>query len=104
MPDVIVTGLPRSGATLTAALIDCLPNAVCFNSAYWQAAIAQEPLDIPPFCKWPGGDYAWTRPHPKTEHPIRDYRAADGAPLTDALYDPRQPKDEAGMPQPVFFS
>jgi hypothetical protein len=40
--DLIVTGLPRSGLTLVAALIDYLPNSVCLNAPDWQLAQARK--------------------------------------------------------------
>ena len=35
--DLIISGIPRGGTTLTTALIDSLPNAVCLNEPQWHS-------------------------------------------------------------------
>src|SRR5688500_4200022 len=98
MPDVLVTGLPRSGLTLVAALIDSLPNAVCLNSPQAQGAQARKLHETIPFCKWLAGDFIWHRSRLLTHAPVKDYRAPDGSPLLDGLKDPRLQRDAAGDP------
>jgi hypothetical protein len=97
MPDVIVTGLPRSGVTLAAALIDSLPNAVCLNTPVWQTTQARRLRGAIPFCKWLAGDFIWQRNRLIKSLPVNDYRAPDGSPLLDSM-DERLPKDENGEP------
>lgn len=97
MPNVIVTGLPRSGVTLAAALIDSLPNAVCLNAPVWQTVQARRLRGTVPFCKWLAGDFLWQRNRLLKSLPINDYRAPDGSALLDSM-DTRLPKDENGEP------
>jgi len=113
MPDVIVTGLPRSGSAMVSALIDYLPNAVSFNEPAWQMALAQKQLDTLPYCKWLTGDFVWTRRTMLNLEPVSDYRTTDGRPLFDGLYDPRQKMKESSEnqgpeavkePDVVFFT
>jgi hypothetical protein len=40
--NLIVTGIPRAGTTLTSALIDGMENAVCINEPKWQSAWSRE--------------------------------------------------------------
>lgn len=104
MPDVLVTGLPRSGSTLVSALIDGLPDAVCLNEPSWQPGLLSKfPLDILPFCKWLSGDYAWTRQQIFMQEAVTDFRAADGSPLLDGLLDPMQKRNDKGEPEGVVF-
>lgn len=97
MPDVILTGLPRSGLTVAGALIDTLPDSVCLNAPAWQTAQAKqmEPL---PFAKWLVGDFTWQRARLLRREPIRDMRADDGSPLLDGMNDARAPG------KPVLFT
>lgn len=97
--DVIVTGLPRSGSTLAAALIDYLPDSVCLNAPPWQLEQARKLTDRPkPFGKWLLGDFASVRAQLLDKKPIYDFRAEDGSPLLDGIHDARAPKS------PVLFT
>jgi hypothetical protein len=40
--NLIVTGIPRGGTTLAAALIDALDDAVCINEPLWQSKWSRE--------------------------------------------------------------
>jgi len=40
--NLFLTGLPRSGTTLTAALVDSLSDSVCLSEPQWQSTWAQE--------------------------------------------------------------
>src|SRR5437763_970683 len=33
--NLVITGIPRAGTTMTAALVDSLENAVCFSEPHW---------------------------------------------------------------------
>jgi hypothetical protein len=71
--DVIVTGIPRSGTTLTAALIDGLPNTVCLNEPEWQTGNRfKDPSD---FVKWLVGDFVKIRQNLLRGEPVQDRRA-----------------------------
>jgi len=105
MPDVLVTGLPRSGSTLVSALIDGLPDAVCLNEPAWQPGLlSKHTLDILPFCKWLIGDYGWTRQLLLNQEPVSDFRATDGSPVLDGLYDLRQKRNDKDEPESVVFA
>jgi hypothetical protein len=99
MPDVIVTGLPRSGLTLAAALIDSLPNSVCLNSPQIHGAQARKLQESIPFAKWLAGDFIWQRSRLASEAPVNDYRAMDGSALLDGLNDPRTQRNADGSPK-----
>lgn len=104
MPDVLVTGLPRSGLTAASALIDSLPGAVSLNSPQIQGAQARKLGQTIPFCKWLAGDFVWQRSRLSTQDPINDYRAADGSHLWDGLKDPHMLRDEEGNPKLQSFT
>jgi hypothetical protein len=103
MPDVLITGLPRSGLTLASALIDSLPNSVSLNAPQVQGAQARKLQETIPFCKWLAGDFVWQRSRLLTQDPVNDYRAPDGSHILDNLKDPRLPRDENGEPQLTSF-
>jgi len=104
MPDVIVTGLPRSGATVVAALIDYLPRAVCFNSPAAHIAYARKQNNALPYGKWLAGDFIWRRAQLQRRQPLPDFRAADGSPFMDGQNDPKQPRNESGKAAHVLFT
>lgn len=81
MPDVILTGIPRSGTTLAAALIDGLPDAVCLGEPAWHTAkVAPTAED---FAKWLVGDFVQLRKKLLSREPVEDRRAAEGKALTN---------------------
>lgn len=86
MHNVILTGIPRSGTTLAAALIDSLPNAVCLNEPLWQTDVK---LDGNPqaLALWLRDDFARLRQHLLAEHPIPDRRDAEGKAITNFFKD-----------------
>lgn len=95
MPDVMLTGLPRAGATAVMALMDSLPDTVCLNAPQWQADLRKlkHPLA---YCKWLTGDFIYRRVQLLHGEAVPDWRAADGSPLWDGMRDPRQPVDAEG--------
>lgn len=104
MPDVILTGMPRSGLTVVAALMDTLPGVVCLNEPRWQESRARNTQQAMPFCKWLVGDFAWRRMQLRRQIPLWDWRAADGKPLLDTQKDAGLPRDAGGEPQLVQFT
>jgi hypothetical protein len=102
--DVIITGLPRSGSTVVAALVDSLPDAVCLNMPAWHTAQARQIANPIPYAKWLAGDFLWTRQQLLQQVPIKDFRAADGSPLLDSIRDPRQPHLSSGKETSVPFT
>ncbi len=95
MPDVVLTGLPGSGATAVMALMDSLPDTLCLNAPQWQADLRKlkHPLA---YCKWLTGDFLYRRMQLLHGEAVPDWRAADGSPLWDGMHDPRQPVDAEG--------
>lgn len=79
--DVVVTGIPRAGTTLAAALIDSLSDSVCLNEPAWQTAkIFPAPAD---FAKWLAGDFILTRRKLLLGEPVPDRRAPGGGAITN---------------------
>lgn len=79
--DVIVTGIPRSGTTLTAALIDRLPNTVCLNEPGWQVARAAH--DGPGFARFIRDDFVTLRARLLKGDPVPDRRSPEGTAVTN---------------------
>lgn len=103
MSDVIITGLPRSGLTVAAALADSLPNSVCLNAPPWHVLQARKTGNSLLLSKWIAGDFLWQRAQLQKQVPVRDFRAEDG-PLLDGLLDPRRITDKSGKEKPVLFA
>lgn len=101
MPDVVVTGLPRSGLTVVSALIDGLPDAVCLNAPAWHNPQVRRIRSPVQYVKWLVGDYAWRRSQFLRGDPIPDVRAADGSPLLDSIKDIRIVKTAGGDDESV---
>src|SRR5690606_21718614 len=81
MRDVIVTGIPRSGTTLAASLIDSLPDTVCLNEPGWHhARSAPTPEGFAQFIK---KDFARLRRQLVEGEPVPDRRAGDGSATTN---------------------
>ena len=49
MPDLILTGLPRSGTTLAAAIIDQAPDALCLSEPDRHVELMNEAADAENF-------------------------------------------------------
>lgn len=76
--DLIISGIPRGGTTLTTALIDSLPNAVCLNEPQWHSDwIWGVNTTATDFAKWLVGDFAWVRHRLLTGQTIPDRRKPD---------------------------
>jgi hypothetical protein len=59
--NLIVTGIPRAGTTLTAALIDGMEDAVCLNEPKWQSTWSREETDRAAYVKRIVEDFARVR-------------------------------------------
>lgn len=79
--NIIVTGIPRSGTTLVASLIDAMPDAVCLNEPAWHAS--DKALTAEDFTKWLVGEFAALRRKLRSGEAIPDRRAADGSAVTN---------------------
>lgn len=95
--DLIVTGIPRGGTTLTAALIDSLSNCVCLSEPGWQTKWFIEEKNANHLVKQVTGDFKEIRKKILKKEPIKDKRKADGSPLTNYFNVPKngvRKKDE----------
>lgn len=87
MRNVILTGIPRSGTTLAASIIDSLPDTVCLNEPDWQVSKVTDTGKN--FAKWLVGDFAQTRQKLLSGEPITDRRSQEGEAVTNYfLVDP----------------
>lgn len=94
--DLIITGVPRSGTTLTTALIDSLPDSVGLNEPQWHSDwiwnVETTALD---FAKWLVGDFAWIRHQLLSGKSIPDRRKSEsGEAVTDYYKRKRNEKVE----------
>ncbi|MEH7352349.1 sulfotransferase [Neobacillus drentensis] len=81
--DVILTGIPRGGTTLSAALLDNLKNAVCLSEPRWQSPWFKNFKDVNKVTEFVMNDYKNIRNKIRDNKPIKDIRNKDGTPLTN---------------------
>jgi hypothetical protein len=93
--DLIVTGIPRSGTTLTAALIDGLDDAVCLSEPAWQDAWPREMPTADEYVQRLVDDFARVRSDLLAGGKVVDRRRDDGAPVSDYF---RPPDPDHGRP------
>ena len=79
--NVIVTGIPRAGTTLTAALLDALPNSVCLNEPAWHNAKAAPHAEG--FVQFIAQDFVRLRAMLLAKTPVPDRRGANGEAITN---------------------
>ncbi|MDX1975814.1 MAG: sulfotransferase domain-containing protein [Rickettsiales bacterium] len=99
-----MTGIPRGGLTVAAALLDGFPNTVCINHPVWQLRKAAEIDSAELYCDKIIRDFDYRRQQLLSKDPIADIRATDGSPVLDGLHDFRQPYDEAGQRAFIAFT
>lgn len=83
--DILLTGIPRAGTTLAAAMLDALPDTVCLNEPEWQRP--HPALDAQGFARAVAEDFAAQRTRLLAGEPVMDRRAQDGAALTNYYED-----------------
>lgn len=84
MPDLILTGIPRSGTSLAATLVDGLPDAVCLQEPYWQFdRIRRKDCSAERFAAWLREDFTRVRDILFKGKEVEDRRDAQGEPVTD---------------------
>lgn len=81
MADIILTGIPRAGTTLAAALIDSLPDTVCLNEPGWHNAKAAS--DAKGFVEFLQNDFTNIRKYLLAGEPIPDRRKKNGEAITN---------------------
>lgn len=79
--NILITGIPRAGTTLAAALLDAEPNTVCLNEPEWQHP--HPSLDAEGFARAIEADFSEVRRKILAGIPVPDRRDADGKALTN---------------------
>lgn len=87
--DLIVTGIPRSGTTLTAALIDAMQDSVCLNEPSWHSA--KSATSAEGFAKFIADDFGVLRRKLLDGTPVQDRRSHAGKALTNYYATDRSP-------------
>lgn len=99
--NVFVTGIPRSGTTLAAALIDSLDDAVCLSEPDWQDAWPREMSDPAEYADRLCADFERVRDKLHHGGSVTDRRQADGAAISD--YFPLVSGSRTHVATPVAF-
>ena len=89
--DLIVTGIPRAGTTLTAALVDGLDDTVCLSEPTWQDMWSREAASPAAYVQQLVDDFARVRRDLLAGNGIVDRRRADGTAVSDYFHDGDQP-------------
>ena len=89
MPDLIITGVPRSGTTLAAAIIDQAPNCLCLSEPDGHVDLMREAVSPEDFVAKLCQEFDVVRRTILGGGSVLDRRRADGAPVTDYFSDPR---------------
>lgn len=79
--NVILTGIPRAGTTLAAALIDGLSDTVCLNEPHWHNA--QAASNAGNFAQFITDDFMRIRAHLLAGKPLPDRRGKHGEAITN---------------------
>lgn len=95
MQDIIITGLPRAGTTLLAAMVDEMPDSVCLNEPLWQYEWAKKHAHLGPesFAGWLKEDMAGQRKMLLAGEPIMDRRRKDGKAVTNYFREDHEQKE-----------
>ncbi|MEW4267081.1 hypothetical protein ACLHWY_25470 [Priestia aryabhattai] len=83
--NLIVTGIPRSGTTLTTALVDSLSNSVCLSEPAWQGRFFKNTDDIKEVVQQIEDDFVNIRKKIVKQKPVEDRRDEGGLPLTNYI-------------------
>ena len=89
--DLIVTGIPRSGTTLTAALIDGLDDTVCLSEPAWQDRWPRETASPDAYVQQLVDDFARVRRDLLAGDGVVDRRRPDGTAVSDYFRDGDRP-------------
>lgn len=88
MPDLIITGVPRSGTSLAAALIDQAPDSLCLSEPEHHEQLMRSAADADDFIVRIGQEFAAVRRSLLAGEGVLDRRHADGAAVTNYFGDP----------------
>src|SRR5262245_56837618 len=80
MKDLIITGVPRSGTSLAAAIIDQLPDAFCLSEPENQIALMETAATAEEFVTRLGEDFAAIRRTLLAGGSVLDRRGDGGQP------------------------
>jgi hypothetical protein len=83
MPNALITGIPRSGTSLAAALVDSCRNAICLSEPVHHVALMQGAANAGDFVAALSRDFEIMRRRLRDGGTILDRRAPDGGSTTD---------------------
>ncbi|RSL29028.1 hypothetical protein D7Z54_33405 [Salibacterium salarium] len=104
--DLIVTGIPRGGTTLTAALVDSLSNSICLSEPDWQVYWLRKTTNPNEITNLLTQDYVNLRKKVINKMPIEDRRRPDGSTPTNYYSNDKKGKRIRGhgfSKQPTVF-
>ncbi|MBU9713320.1 sulfotransferase domain-containing protein [Evansella tamaricis] len=81
--DVIITGTPRGGTTLTGAMFDQLDNCICLSEPVWQEYWLRKINDQRELTEKIIQDFKKMRKRIEQGMPVKDRRNPDGSPPTN---------------------
>ena len=88
MPDLIITGVPRSGTTLATAIIDQAPDSLCLSEPDRHIELMNDAANAEDFVLRLRQDFDAVRRTILVGGSVLDRRRADGAPVTNYFSDP----------------
>ena len=88
MPDLILTGVPRSGTSLAAAIIDQAPDSLCLSEPDRHVDLMREAASAEDFVARLSREFDAIRQTVLAGGSVPDRRRADGAPITNYFTDP----------------
>jgi hypothetical protein len=87
MPDLIITGIPRSGTSLATAIIDRAPDAFCLSEPVHHLALMRAACDATDFVTRLGQEFSAVRNTILRGGAVLDWRHADGSAVTNHFAD-----------------
>lgn len=102
--NLIVTGIPRGGTTLTTSLLNSLSNAICLSEPDWHIPWISDSADDKVFVERLIQDFVENRIKVLNKLPILDRRSEDGKSVTNYyVRDPNGKVELAYAVKPVVF-
>jgi hypothetical protein len=88
LPDLIITGAPRSGTSLAASIIDQAPGCLCLSEPESHVQLMQNAISAAEFVAKIGQDFDTVRRSILAGGSVLDRRDTDGAPITNYFTNP----------------
>jgi len=88
VPDLIITGVPRSGTSLAAAIIDQAQGCLCLSEPETHLELMLNAPSVEDFVARIGQDFDVIRQNVVGGNSVLDRRSEDGAPVTNYFTDP----------------